>query len=59
MADRIPTHFLRTLALKLAPDKPIIIPEWGATNNRGKKASFISEAFDVVPTQFTSIKAML
>jgi Glycosyl hydrolase family 26 len=44
---------------KLAPDKPIILPEWAASNNTGKKTSFIREAFELTPTQFPAIKAMV
>lgn len=44
---------------KLAPSKPIILAEWGASNNVGKKVSFIEEAFNVVPTRYPAIKAMV
>ena len=44
---------------QLAPEKPIILPEWAASNNRGKKVSFIEEAFRLTPTRYPAIKAML
>jgi hypothetical protein len=44
---------------KLAPGKPIILPEWASSNNRGKKAAFIQEAFEVTPTRYPDIKAMV
>jgi hypothetical protein len=44
---------------ELAPDKPIILPEWAASNQAGRKAAYISEAFERVPTAFPAIKAMV
>jgi hypothetical protein len=44
---------------ELAPDKPIILPEWAASNQAGRKAAYISEAFQQVPTAFPAIKAMI
>ncbi|HWC49247.1 MAG TPA: glycosyl hydrolase [Solirubrobacterales bacterium] len=44
---------------ELAPDKPIILPEWAASDRAGRKAAYISEAFAQVPTAFPAIKAMV
>lgn len=44
---------------ELAPGKPIILPEWAASNREGRKAAYISEAFEQVPTNFPAIKAMV
>lgn len=44
---------------ELAPTKPIILPEWAASNGAGRKAAYISEAFEQVPTRFPAIKAMV
>ena len=44
---------------ELAPDKPIILPEWAASNQAGRQGRYISEAFERVPTAFPAIKAMV
>ncbi|MGN6200951.1 MAG: glycoside hydrolase family 26 protein [Solirubrobacterales bacterium] len=44
---------------ELAPGKPIILPEWAASNKAGRKAAYISEAFAQVPAAFPAIKAMV
>jgi hypothetical protein len=44
---------------ELAPDKPMILPEWAASNRAGRKAAYISEAFAQVPTAYPAIKAMV
>jgi len=44
---------------ELAPDKPIILPEWAASNQAGRKAAYISEALEQVPTDYPAIKAMV
>lgn len=44
---------------KLAPEKPIILPEWAASNDDGRKAAYIKEAFEKVPTRYPAIKAMV
>jgi hypothetical protein len=44
---------------ELAPDKPIILPEWAASDRAGRKAAYISEAFAQVPTDYPAIKAMV
>lgn len=47
------------LSQKIAPGKPIMLPEWGATNNQGKKAAMINEAFKLIPSRYPAIKAMV
>jgi hypothetical protein len=44
---------------ELAPEKPIILPEWAASNQAGRKAAYISEAFEQVPINYPAIKAMV
>jgi hypothetical protein len=44
---------------ELAPDKPMILPEWAASDRAGRKAAYISEAFAQVPTAYPAIKAMI
>jgi hypothetical protein len=44
---------------KLAPNKPIILPEWASSNHDGQKAGFIKEAFELTPKRYPAIKAMV
>jgi len=44
---------------ELAPDKPIILPEWAASNQAGHKAAYISEALEQVPNAYPAIRAMV
>jgi hypothetical protein len=43
----------------VAPGKPLMIGEMGATESGGSKASWISEALAEIPTAFPNIRAML
>jgi len=43
----------------IAPGKPLMIGEMGATENGGSKASWIGEALAEIPTAFPNIRAML
>ncbi len=49
----------REITETIAPGKPLMIGEMGATENGGSKASWISEALAEIPTAFPSIRAML
>lgn len=44
---------------ELAPEKPIILPEWAASDQAGRKAAYISEALAQVPVSYPAIKAMV
>jgi hypothetical protein len=49
----------REITETIAPGKPLMIGEMGATENGGSKASWISEALAEIPTAFPNIRAML